>query len=241
MRAPLRRIEPWRQISNLNGNSEAEAGAHEARLRRVGSCCMMLRILIAGALVGLPLLVSGALAQTRGDSARCDDLSRAAPIRRAPRLRRSLPAAASQSGQPAGVELRGLVSPFMPMPAAPPAAGADSTPGASPPAAAPPPAQAAAPPKPKKVAPPAAAARDRAQRRSSADASARHLLRHRQGVRALFGDRRRRRLADRHRRHRARDEGPGGGEIAQAPGDRRRPARWRGERSCLGQGGLRRR
>ena len=39
---------------------------------------MMLRIWIAGALVGLPLLVSGALAQTAGDSARRDDLFGAA-------------------------------------------------------------------------------------------------------------------------------------------------------------------
>ena len=54
------------------------------------------------------------------------------------------------------------------------------------------------------------AARDRAQRRSSPDASARHVLRHRESVRALFGDRRRRRLADRPRRGRPWREGAGG-------------------------------
>jgi L,D-transpeptidase YcbB len=106
---------------------------------------MMLRVWIVGALAALPVLVSGALAQTPA----------------------SPPAATSSPAPPANsasapASTQGLISPFMPMPA-PPAAGADSTPSAppsaaapaSPSAASPVPAQTAAPPKPKKVAPPA--------------------------------------------------------------------------------------
>jgi L,D-transpeptidase YcbB len=100
---------------------------------------MMLRVLVAGALVGLPLLVSGALAQTPS----------------APAASTSPPAApASPAAAPSAPDA--LVSPFMPTPnvAAPPASGAEATPAGPPPAAAPIPVEAAAPPKPKKVAPP---------------------------------------------------------------------------------------
>ncbi len=106
---------------------------------------MMLRVLVAGALVGLPFLVSDALAQTP-----------------------SAPAASpSPSAAPASPAPDPLVSPFMPTPnvaapsatgATPPATGAEAAPAATPPAAAsapaPAPVEAAAPPKPKKVAPP---------------------------------------------------------------------------------------
>ena len=101
---------------------------------------MMLRVLVAGALVGLPLLVSGASAQTPS-----------APAASTP----PAPAAASPAAAPSAPDA--LVSPFMPTPnvAAPPASGAGATPAAGPPpAAAPVPVEAAAPPKPKKVAPP---------------------------------------------------------------------------------------
>jgi L,D-transpeptidase YcbB len=92
---------------------------------------MMVRILVAAALVGLPLLASGALAQTTENPA-------------------SPPPAGAASAPD------GLVSPFMPTPnvAAPPTIGASSTPGGPPPAAAPVPVEAPAAPKPKKVAPP---------------------------------------------------------------------------------------
>jgi murein L,D-transpeptidase YcbB/YkuD len=101
---------------------------------------MMLRVFVAGALVGLPLLVSGALAQTP-----------------------AIPAAPTSSpASPANPETApstpdGLVSPFMPAPnvAAPPATGVEATPGSPPPASAPIPAETAVAPKPKKVAPPA--------------------------------------------------------------------------------------
>jgi L,D-transpeptidase YcbB len=100
---------------------------------------MMLRVLVAGALVGLPLLVSGALAQTPAIPAGSTS-SPAAPAN---------PAAAPSAPD-------ALVSPFMPTPnvAAPPATGAEATPAGPPPAAAPIPVETAAPPKPKKVAPP---------------------------------------------------------------------------------------
>ena len=100
---------------------------------------MMLRVLVAGALVGLPLLVSGASAQT--PSAPAASTSPA-------------PAPASPAAAPSAPDA--LVSPFMPTPnvAAPPASGAEATPAGPPPAAAPVPVEAAAPPKPKKVAPP---------------------------------------------------------------------------------------
>ena len=100
---------------------------------------MMLRVLVAGALVGLPLLVSGASAQT--PSAPAASTSPA-------------PAPASPAAAPSAPDA--LVSPFMPTPnvAAPPASGAEATPAGPAPAAAPVPVEAAAPPKPKKVAPP---------------------------------------------------------------------------------------
>ena len=102
---------------------------------------MMLRVLVAGALVGLPLLVSGASAQTPSAPAASTSPSPA-------------PAPASPAAAPSAPDA--LVSPFMPTPnvAAPPASGAEATPAGPPPAAAPVPVEAAAPPKPKKVAPP---------------------------------------------------------------------------------------
>jgi murein L,D-transpeptidase YcbB/YkuD len=101
---------------------------------------MMLRVLVAGALVGLPLLVSGALAQTPAIPA----ASTPSPAPAGP---------ANPAGAPSTPD--GLVSPFMPTPnvAAPPAIG-EATPAGPPPAAGPIPAETPAPPKPKKVAPP---------------------------------------------------------------------------------------
>ena len=112
---------------------------------------MMLRIWIVGALVGLPLLVSGALAQSpaAAPAATAPSASPANP----PSAPAATSASAPSAGAPAATE--GLISPFMPMPAPPPTAGADSAPGASPPAVAPVPAPTtAAAPKPKKAAPP---------------------------------------------------------------------------------------
>ena len=104
---------------------------------------MMLRVLVAAALVGLPLLVSGAAAQTPAIPA-ASTASPAAP--------------ASPAGAPAGAPSApdGLVSPFLPTPnvAAPAPMGAEATPGGPPPAAAPIPVETPAAPKPKKVAPP---------------------------------------------------------------------------------------
>ncbi len=107
---------------------------------------MTLRVWIIGALAALPPLVSGALAQTPASPAR-------------PSAATTSPTPANPASPPGSPE--GLVSPFMPMPAAP-IAGTDSAPGASPSVAAPapptaaesPPVQASAPPKPKKAAPP---------------------------------------------------------------------------------------
>ena len=100
---------------------------------------MMLRVLVAAAVVGLPLLVSGALAQTPAIPA-ASTASPAAP--------------ASPAGAPSAPD--GLVSPFLPTPdiAAPAPMGAEATPGGQPPAAAPIPVETPAAPKPKKVAPP---------------------------------------------------------------------------------------
>ncbi len=100
---------------------------------------MMLRVLVAAALVGLPLLVSGALAQTPAIPA-ASTASPAAP--------------ASPASAPSAPD--GLVSPFLPTPnvAAPAPMGAEATPGGPPPAAAPIPVDTPAAPKPKKVAPP---------------------------------------------------------------------------------------
>ena len=113
---------------------------------------MMLRIWIAGALVGLPLLVSGALAQTPATPPAVTTSS-------APPANSAGPPAATPSSTPLAnpasppASTQGLVSPFMPMPVAP-TAGADSTPGAPSSPAVSIPAPAPAPPKPKKVAPP---------------------------------------------------------------------------------------
>ena len=100
---------------------------------------MMLRVLVAAALVGLPLLVSGAAAQTPAIPA-ASTASPAAP--------------ASPAGAPSAPD--GLVSPFLPTPnvAAPAPMGAEATPGGPPPVAAPIPVETPAAPKPKKVAPP---------------------------------------------------------------------------------------
>ena len=80
-----------------------------------------------------------------------------------------------------------------------------------------------------------AAARDRSVQRSRAYRPAQYVLRHRQGVRALWGDRRRRRLADRHRRAAPRRQGTRGGDVAQAPGDRGRSRRRPRERAGVGR------
>ena len=132
---------------------------------------MMLRVWICGALAALPLLVSGALAQTPA-SPPAATTSPAPPADSAspPAATTSLappaqipanqPAATTTSAPPSNsanppAPTEGLVSPFMPQAATPPTAGTDSPPSASPSTAAPvPSAQAAAPPKPKKVAPP---------------------------------------------------------------------------------------
>jgi L,D-transpeptidase YcbB len=111
---------------------------------------MMLRVLVAAAVVGLPLLVSGALAQTPAVPAA------STPPPAAP----ASPAASTASpAGPAGAPSAppdGLVSPFLPTPtvAAPAPMGAEATPGGPPPAAAPIPVETPAAPKPKKVAPP---------------------------------------------------------------------------------------
>ena len=128
---------------------------------------MRLRVLFAGALAALPLIVSGALAQTaeRAPAAAPPSAASASPAAPAtspapPGSVPALPPAASASSaapsDPANppASTQGLVSPFMPQAATPPAAGAASTPAAPPSAAAPQPAQAAAPPKPRKPPPP---------------------------------------------------------------------------------------
>ncbi len=84
---------------------------------------MMLRIWIAGALVGLPLLVSGALAQTPATPPAVTTSS-------APPANPAGPPAATTSSTPLAnpasppASAQGLVSPFMPMPVAP-TAGAE--------------------------------------------------------------------------------------------------------------------
>jgi L,D-transpeptidase YcbB len=129
---------------------------------------MTLRVLFAGAVFGLPLLASGALAQTPASApaattAPAPSAAPASPPAAATSptppvsIPANQPAASTSSAAPSNpanqpASSGGLVSPFMPQPAAPSAAGADSAPGGSP-SAAPPPVQAAAP-KPKKVAPP---------------------------------------------------------------------------------------
>jgi murein L,D-transpeptidase YcbB/YkuD len=122
---------------------------------------MTLRVLFAGAAVALPLLISGALAQTPASPPAGTTSS--APSANAPsppaQIPGSPPAATTSSAPPANqanppAATEGLVSPFMPMPAAPPTAGPGATPNAPPSVAAPAPAPNPAPPKPKKVAPP---------------------------------------------------------------------------------------
>jgi L,D-transpeptidase YcbB len=132
---------------------------------------MTLRVLFAGAIIALPLMVSNALAQTTASPS-------AAATSPAPSASPASPPAATTSPappvpipttQPAAstalappsnpasppAATQGLVSPFMPQGATAPTAGTDSAPGAPQAAAAPIPAEAAAaPPKPKKVAPP---------------------------------------------------------------------------------------
>jgi murein L,D-transpeptidase YcbB/YkuD len=130
---------------------------------------MMLRILFAGALVGLPLLVSGALAQEPAIPA-ASSTSSAAP---APPANQPAPAGTTSAASPAPAPSDSPASPFLPAPnvatppapnvatppapnvGTPPAIGAGSTPSNSPPAAAAAPASAETPqaPKPKKVAP----------------------------------------------------------------------------------------
>jgi murein L,D-transpeptidase YcbB/YkuD len=129
------------------------------------------RVLFAGALTALPLIVSGALAQTLATPP-------AVTISPAPSANPASPAASTTSvappaqipaNQPAATTsstppsnpaipstpTQGLASPFMPQAATPPTVGTDSAPGASPSTAAPVPStQTAAPLKPKKVAPP---------------------------------------------------------------------------------------
>jgi murein L,D-transpeptidase YcbB/YkuD len=122
---------------------------------------MTLRVLVTGALAALPLIVSGALAQTPASppAAATSPAPSANPASPPEQIPANQPAATTPSAprsDPASpsAPTEGLVSPFMPMPAAP-TAGTDSTPSASPSTAARIPAQAAAPPKPKKIAPPA--------------------------------------------------------------------------------------
>ena len=136
---------------------------------------MTLRVLFAGALAALPLVVSGALAQTPATppaaaTSPAPSANPASPAA-APATPASIPASPSAqipANQPAATATsttpstpatppassQGLASPFMPQATTTPTAGTDSAPGASPSPAAPIPAQAAAPPKPKKVAPP---------------------------------------------------------------------------------------
>jgi L,D-transpeptidase YcbB len=136
---------------------------------RVGTCRMTLRVLFAGALAALPLLVSGALAQTAATppAAATSPAPSANPASPAAAATSPAPPASIPANQPAATAASappstsanppaptpGLASPFMPQ-ATTPTAGTDSAPSASPSTAAPFPAQAAAPPKPKRVAPP---------------------------------------------------------------------------------------
>ena len=121
---------------------------------------MTLRVLFAGALAALPLVVSGALAQTAATppataTSPASSANSASPPAPIPANQPAATATSTPPSTPANppAPTQGLVSPFMPMPA--PTAGTDSAPSASPSMAAPAsPAQAAAAPKPKKVAPP---------------------------------------------------------------------------------------
>jgi murein L,D-transpeptidase YcbB/YkuD len=132
---------------------------------------MTLRVLFAGALIALPLIVSGALAQTaaappavtispapsaNSASPPASTTSVAPPAQ----IPANQPAATNSSAPPSDpatppASTQGLASPFMPQATTTPTAETDSAPSPAPSAAAPVPStQAAAPPKPKKVAPP---------------------------------------------------------------------------------------
>ena len=205
-------------------------------MRRVspvlGSCRMTLRVLFAGAFTALPLFLSGAQAQTAAAPPAVTispppsaDSAGPAAARTFPAPPASIPASSSAqvpANQPAAAassapsnpvtpstSTQGLASPFMPQAATPPIAGtrfgawrfpvvgcAHSRSGRG--------------AETEESRSPSAAARDRAQRRSSPNPSARHLLRDRQGVGALFDDRGRGRLANRHRRNRPRNQGSSG-------------------------------
>ncbi len=114
---------------------------------------MMRRILFAVALVGLPLLVSSAVAETPAIPADSSTPSAAPASASPPAPTNGTTSAASPAPAPATPD--SLVAPFLPAPdvATPPAIGAGSTPSNPPPAVAPP-VETPAAPKPKKVAPP---------------------------------------------------------------------------------------
>jgi murein L,D-transpeptidase YcbB/YkuD len=129
---------------------------------------MTLRVLFAGAVIALPLIVTSALAQTDATppaaasaapsanpaSPPATPTSPAAPVP----IPTTQPAATTASAPPPSPasppSTQGLVSPFMPQGTTAPPVGTDSAPGAPPAATAPASEQATAPPKPKKVAPP---------------------------------------------------------------------------------------
>jgi murein L,D-transpeptidase YcbB/YkuD len=129
---------------------------------------MTLRVLFAGAVIALPLIVTSALAQTDATppaaasaapsanpaSPPATPTSPAAPVP----IPTTQPAATTASAPPPSPasppSTQGLVSPFMPQGTTAPTVGTDSAPGAPPAATAPASEQATAPPKPKKVAPP---------------------------------------------------------------------------------------
>jgi L,D-transpeptidase YcbB len=132
---------------------------------------MTLRVLFAGALAALPLLVSGALAQTSATppaatTAPAPSANPASPAAAATspalpvQIPANQPAATTASTPPStpanpAASTQGLASPFMPQASPTPTVGTDSAPSASPSPAAPAsPTQAAVAPKPKKVAPP---------------------------------------------------------------------------------------
>jgi murein L,D-transpeptidase YcbB/YkuD len=132
---------------------------------------MTLRVLFAGALAALPLLVSGALAQTAATppaatTAPAPSANPASPPAAATspalpvQIPANQPAATTASTPPStpanpAASTQGLASPFMPQASPTPTVGTDSAPSASPSPAAPAsPTQAAVAPKPKKVAPP---------------------------------------------------------------------------------------
>src|SRR5580692_8522888 len=129
---------------------------------------MTLRVLFAGAVIALPLIVTSALAQPDATppaaasaapsatpaSPPATPASPAAPVP----IPTTQPAATTASAPPPSPasppSTQGLVSPFMPQGTTAPTVGTDSAPGAPPAATAPASEQATAPPKPKKVAPP---------------------------------------------------------------------------------------